>query len=157
MKIREASIRDIDSVVKLITAMLQDMASYGGHVLKEGVELSLQLRAHFTDVSRKENHIFLLAVQQGTKDGPIGVVEASLVNLDEVFQPKSVLHIHSMYVKPSYREEGIGRRLLEAALEWGKWKGCTEAELNVLARNPARKLYEEAGFMVFELEMRLEL
>ena len=68
-----------------------------------------------------------------------------------------VLHIHSIYVEPSHRGEGIGQRLLEAVLEWGRGKGCVEAELSVLARNPANKLYENAGFEVFELEMRLGL
>jgi GNAT superfamily N-acetyltransferase len=156
MKLREATIRDIDSVVDLIKAMLQDMASYGGHALNEESEISLRLRTHFTDVSEKEDHIFLLAVLEG-KEEPVGVIEASVVCPHEILQPKSVLHLHSIYVEPSCRGEGIGRRLLAAALEWGRGKGCVEAELNVLARSPARKLYASAGFEVFELEMRLGL
>ncbi len=157
MELREATIRDIDSVVNLIKAMLQDMVSYGGHALNKGGEISLQLQTHFLDVSEKEDHIFLLAVSEGTEEETVGVIEASVVCPPEIFQPKSVLHIHSIYVEPSHRGEGIGQRLLEAALEWGRGKGCVEAELNVLARNPANKLYENAGFEVFELEMRLEL
>ena len=157
MELRKATIRDIDSVVDLIEAMLQDMASYGGHALNEMSEIRLQLRTHFTDASERDDHIFLLAVPQGAEEDPVGVVEASVVCPHEVFQPKSALHIHSIYVAPSYRGEGVGRKLLEAALEWGRGKGCAEAELNVLAGNPARKLYEDAGFDVFELEMRLGL
>lgn len=36
-------------------------------------------------------------------------------------------------------------------------RGCVGAELNVLASNPARELYESVGFEVSELKMRLEL
>lgn len=157
MKLREATILDIDFVVNLIKAMLQDMSSYGGHVLNEEREISLQLQTHFTDVSKKEDHIFLLTVSEGIEEEPVGVIEASVVCPSEIFQPKSVLHIHSIYVEPSHRGEGIGQRLLEAVLEWGREKGCVEAELSVLARNPAKKLFENAGFEVFELEMRLGL
>jgi len=45
--------------------------------------------------------------------------------------------------------------LLEAVLEWGREKGCAEAELNMLVSNPARRLYEKLGFKEFQLEMRL--
>ena len=105
MELREATIRDTDSVVELIKSMVQDMASYGGHALNEGSEISLQLHTHFKEVSKKENHIFLLAVPEGTEDKSVGVIEASVVCPPEIFQPKSVLHIHSIYVEPSRRGE----------------------------------------------------
>jgi aminoglycoside 6'-N-acetyltransferase I len=90
-------------------------------------------------------------------EGPVGIVEASVVSSYEIYRPKSVLHIRSLYVKPSSRGQGIGRKLLEAALEWGRGKGCQEVDLNVLLSNPARKLYESLGFTGFELKMRLGL
>jgi GNAT superfamily N-acetyltransferase len=99
----------------------------------------------------------VVATVGGGEEEPAGVVEASVVSPEGVFRPKAVVHIHSLYVKPGYRGEGIARRLLEEALDWGRGRGCLEAELNVLAKNPARRLYERAGFEVAELEMRLEL
>jgi hypothetical protein len=33
MKLREATVQDIDAVVELVTAMLQEMASHGGQAL----------------------------------------------------------------------------------------------------------------------------
>jgi ribosomal protein S18 acetylase RimI-like enzyme len=157
MRLRKATTQDVDSVVSLILAMLQDMASYGSHTLNEEGQVSSRLRARFTDVSEEENHVFLLAVQEGAEEEIVGVVEASTVSAYDVFRPKLVLHIHSIYVRPNHREQGLGRMLLEAALGWGKGKACQEAELNVLVSNPARRLYESLGFEVFELEMRLEL
>lgn len=157
MKLRAATIRDTDFVVDLIKAMLQDMVSYGGHALNEEGKIDLQLRTYFRDISKKENHIFLLAISEKTEKEPMGLIETSVISSSAIFQPKSILHIHSIYVEPGHRREGIGQSLLKAALEWGRGKGCAEPELSVLARNPANKFYEDAGFEVFESEMRLEL
>jgi GNAT superfamily N-acetyltransferase len=157
MELVEATIRDLDSVTDFIRAMLQDMVSYGGHALNEDHEVSLQLETRFTEACETEDHVFLLAVGEGAEGGPVGVIEASVGRPTRSFYPMSVLHIHSIYVEPSYRRAGIGQRLLQAALEWGRGKGCEEAELNVLVRNPARMLYEDAGFEVFELELRRKL
>ncbi len=55
--------------------------------------------------------------------------------------------IHDLYVRPSWRRRGIGRRLLEEALERMKTKGTKCIELYVLSTyTPAIKLYEKLGF-----------
>ena len=43
--------------------------------------------------------------------------------------------------------KGIAKSLLQKAEEWSKEKGITRLELTVVEENePARKLYEKAGF-----------
>jgi GNAT superfamily N-acetyltransferase len=157
VKLREATVQDIDAVVDLVTAMLHEMASYGGHVLDEEARVRSLLRTRFTDSLETENHVYVVAPVEGEEERLAGVVEASVVSPHEVFRPKWLVHVHSLYVQPRHRGEGIGRRLLEEALDWGRGRGCAEAELNVLARNPACKLYQSVGFEVSQLEMRLEL
>jgi ribosomal protein S18 acetylase RimI-like enzyme len=157
MRLREATVQDVDTVVDLVTAMLQEMASLGGHALDEEARARAWLRARFAHSVEKEDHVYVVAVAGRGEEELAGVVEASVVSPEGVFRPKAVVHIHSLYVEPGYRGEGIARRLLEEALDWGRRKGCLEAELNVLANNPARRLYERAGFEVAQLEMRLVL
>lgn len=157
MKLREATVQDIDAVVDLVTAMLQEMASHGGHALDEEARARSLLRTRFTDGLEKEDHVYVVAPVEGEEEELAGMVEASVVSPYGVFRSKSVVHVHSLYVQPRYRGQGTGRRLLEEALDWGRGRGCVEAELNVLAGNPARRLYEGEGFEVFELKMRLEL
>ena len=156
LKIREASRTDVDAVVDLITAMLREMASYSRRGLSEEDQVRSQLQGRFLDSCKKQHHAYLIAAV-GDEDDLAGIVEGSLVSLDEIFCSKLVLHVHSLYVRPCYRRHGIGRRLLEEALEWGRDRGCVEAELSVLHRNPAHELYESMGFAVAELEMRLDL
>lgn len=55
--------------------------------------------------------------------------------------------IYDLYVRPSWRRRGIGRGLLEKALERMKIKGTKCVQLYVLSTNtPAIKLYEKLGF-----------
>lgn len=151
----KATVQDTNVVVHLIEAMLQEMTSHGGHALEDDV--TPKLRARFTESLQTEDHVYLLASTAGPAEEPVGVVEASVVSPYQIFRYRPVLHVHSLYVKPHYREQGIGRMLLRAALAWGRERGCEQAELNVLPANPARRLYESLGFQVFELKMRLEL
>ena len=52
-----------------------------------------------------------------------------------------------LMVAESHRRQGIGRRLLETAVEWAEETGVTKLELHVFPWNePAIKLYEQFGF-----------
>jgi RimJ/RimL family protein N-acetyltransferase len=52
-----------------------------------------------------------------------------------------------LMVAASHRRRGIGRSLLEAAVEWASGAGVKKLELHVFPHNePAIRLYEEFGF-----------
>lgn len=157
MVLREATAEDVDSVVHLVGAMLRDMASYGGRALDAEDQVESELRAHFTGGLGDRDHVVLLVALEGSEKAPVGVIEASVRPPHSIFRSRRVLHIHSIYVDPGRRREGIGHTLLDAALEWGREAGCVEAELNVLVNNPARRLYERTGFEVLEVKMSREL
>lgn len=72
-------------------------------------------------------------------------------------QPMKLQHkvfIWGMYVTPSHRNRGIGRQLLEKAIEHAsKTEGVLQAYLGVNAENSAAiALYKAAGFQAFGLE-----
>jgi RimJ/RimL family protein N-acetyltransferase len=53
-----------------------------------------------------------------------------------------------LMVASGYRRRGIGRALLERAVEWARGVGVRKLELHVFPYNePAIKLYEEFGFV----------
>ncbi|MDJ0663342.1 MAG: GNAT family N-acetyltransferase [Acidimicrobiia bacterium] len=59
-----------------------------------------------------------------------------------------LLDVGSMWVEPEVRRNGIGRRLLANAVEWGVSVGAVRAELWVGKDNTAaQRLYEQAGFV----------
>jgi GNAT superfamily N-acetyltransferase len=58
-----------------------------------------------------------------------------------------LLDVGSMWVEPENRRQGIGRRLLAHAVEWGVGSGAKRAELWVTRENTAAwGLCQQAGF-----------
>lgn len=54
--------------------------------------------------------------------------------------------IISLYVFPAYRKKGVGKQLMEHALNELKNQGFQKVQLNVYLGNPAKNLYEKMGF-----------
>lgn len=62
-------------------------------------------------------------------------------------QPDRVLIIHLLCVRPSKAGQGIGKKLIQFAIEEGKRKNCTTVRLDTGAQNiPAATLYKKLGF-----------
>jgi ribosomal protein S18 acetylase RimI-like enzyme len=60
-----------------------------------------------------------------------------------------VLVLNGLAVDPARQGAGIGRLLVEAAVERARHRGARKLTLRVLAGNvPARRLYESCGFVV---------
>ena len=60
-----------------------------------------------------------------------------------------VRQIQGLAVDPGQRGRGIGRMLVDAAVEWASGHGARRVTLRVLSSNaPARRLYAAAGFTV---------
>ena len=58
------------------------------------------------------------------------------------------VHIQNLAVHPAHRRGGLGRRLLERALEEGRVRGATAALLEVRRSNEAaQSLYRALGFV----------
>lgn len=80
-------------------------------------------------------------------------VPAGYASLDGVAVGRGVpqgewLGVYTMAVAPEARRRGLGRRVLQALLTWGRAQGCERTYLVVVERNgPARSLYEAEGFV----------
>lgn len=60
-----------------------------------------------------------------------------------------VLEITGMAVDPPHQRMGVGRRLLEAAVDEARRRGSRKLSLRVLGSNErARRLYEKCGFVI---------
>ncbi len=75
---------------------------------------------------------------------PVGI--ATCFRGFSTFAARPLLNVHDLSVLPSHRGQGIGRQLLEAVAAKAQELGCCKLTLEVLEGNPARRLYEAAGF-----------
>jgi ribosomal protein S18 acetylase RimI-like enzyme len=78
-------------------------------------------------------------------DGPDGF--AQLRFRPTVYSDGLDAYLEELYVVPSLRGQGLGRALLEAAMETSRAEGATRMDLGTAETDvAARKLYESTGF-----------
>lgn len=68
-------------------------------------------------------------------------------------------YLDSMYVDPSFRRSGVGRRLLENIIDFARVNGTPSIQLDVLGSNiSAERFYRELGFCtkMFTLEKEID-
>ncbi len=79
-------------------------------------------------------------------EGPDGFAELRLRRSKLAAGPDA--YLEELYVAPDLRGKGLGRALLEAAIELARAEGAGQIELGTSEDDvAARKLYESAGFI----------
>ena len=77
---------------------------------------------------------------------PVGFVACD-TNWFSRYEGEKVAEIHEIVVHPDYQGKGIGARLIETALEYGKSRGRRISELWVGVTNErAKRFYKRLGF-----------
>jgi ribosomal-protein-alanine N-acetyltransferase len=107
---------------------------------------------HFRDALRNapRSRILLLRAPFDAADAGRGVHAYSVVQAvaDE-------MHVHNLAVDPLRRRRGLGRLLMELALDWGRRRGARRAFLEVRPTNAAAlALYGSLGFRTVSLRRR---
>lgn len=89
----------------------------------------------------------------GAWDGERLVGSAGLLRMAPLKQLHKAV-TWGVYVAPTQRGSGLGRRLMGAVLEEaGRWQGVRQALLTVAEDNPAaQRLYESLGFVAYGRE-----
>jgi ribosomal protein S18 acetylase RimI-like enzyme len=94
-----------------------------------------------------------LAKGSSLSSNNVGKAVANINPLEKIFIEKTRLHLSAIYTVPDARRQGVARQLIQKVLEWGKQMNAEEADLNVLAANPAWNLYKKLGFDLHEVSL----
>jgi len=91
----------------------------------------------------------ILVAEEGSQF--IGWVEVALRDYAEGCQTSPVGYLEGWYVVPTHRQSGIGRKLVEAAEDWARAKGCTEMASDTETHNtPSQQAHLHLGYQEVE-------
>ncbi len=123
-------------------AVLAEAAAEGGRVATEW-PFDVTVRARMLRGSLLSGNV------EGWVAYDNGVVVADFT----IFNPREDEPFFGMVVQYSHRRLGIGRALIERALQWARERGKSALRLRVFPDNaPARALYLATGFVEVKLE-----
>ena len=130
----QARPEETDAVIALLTAQLEE------HAIPLAPEL---LAAAVDGALADDGRALVLLAREGGR--PIRVAYLSFQWTLE--RGGRVMWLEELYVLPERRGKGIGQRLLDAALEGGRARGCLAVELEGEgSHSRAANLYARAGF-----------
>jgi ribosomal protein S18 acetylase RimI-like enzyme len=132
--VRRATPGDADAVARLLQDFQEEFDE-----TSPGVEA---LAERYADLIRNRDMTVLLA-----GEGPDGFAQIRYRPWVYSAGPQAHSYLEELYVVPSLRGRGIGRALLETAMETARNEGATHMELGTSEDDrEARSLYERAGF-----------
>lgn len=138
VRIRRIGPADASMLRELRLRSIADSPDAFGQPLQEArARPPTEWRRHARQASHGHHRTWLIA------EGPAGSV--GLVQGRR--RPPSTLLLFSMWVAPSARRAGVGRRLVEGLEDWGRRWRASETVLWVMGANlPALDFYRDLGF-----------
>lgn len=147
LSVREATPRDLDSVVTLRLALLRE---YPGHPVYGRLRTDAAARARelFSAQLRSTMEMILLAFIDGEVAGILRCVESLGSPL---LDPARYAYVSSVYVLPEHRRQGVLRAMLATAERWARARGLDQMRLhNVAGSQLAETAWSALGFDVVE-------
>jgi len=132
--IREATENDLSEILALYAGIEND---------KSGSLDLLSARKQFEKMKSYPNYSIYVAEKDGTI---VGTFELLIMdNLAHSGKPSAI--VEDVVVNENVRSTGIGRRMMQFAMEISKQQGCYKLMLSSnLSRERAHKFYDDLGF-----------
>lgn len=148
MTIRIATIEDLDQLVAFAKSLFIDTYEH----LNNPTDFQAYLNQAFAKEQfqlemGQPDSTFLIVEEEGNW---LGYFKINLNVADGGLPPSECLELERIYVEPQQRGRGIGKKMIQRAIEIGKVHGKQYLWLGVWQRNPAAiAFYEKVGFLKF--------
>ena len=153
MKIRPASLQDLEDIQALYKALIADMA----RLQPAYFQPTAQDEAFIRSVLESEAGDILLATEDHRVLG-FALVQEQTTPPYPCFVFHRYAYLMDIVTAPGHRGKGVGKALLRAAEEWATLRKCEYIELSVLTENQGGiALYEKTGFKEYTKVMRKSL
>lgn len=142
--IRNAEEKDVAVMVSLLRDLFSIEADFTPDLEKQVAGLNML-------ISQPSHGVIKVAINN---DGTlVGMVSAQLVI--STAQGAYSAWVEDMVVDAGFRQQGVGKQLLSAVLDWAREKGATRAQLLVDIENPsALGYYRHLGWEATQLNAR---
>lgn len=145
MDIRRPSLSDVDELVEMWLSLADSQRAYGSHLLVA------ENRSHIRETIA--HYVVADQLRVASADELCGFVMFT-VEVARYEQDVERGLIENVYVEPTFRGEGVGTALLDAAEEALRSTGVDVIAIEVLADNEApRRLYRNHGYSPHRLEL----
>lgn len=150
--IRTATIDDLKEIQNLNYKLFELEYNYFDSNLNTNWTFSKVGENYFKDII--ENGVVLVAVDNNKIIGYL----AGSINIQLSYMTNSLAELDNCYIEEAYRNQGIGKKLLESFKECCIKKGIKEIKVTASAKNiNARKFYEKNNFEDFEMTYKMKI
>jgi ribosomal protein S18 acetylase RimI-like enzyme len=153
--VRDARFDENRYIMEMTRLMVCEMEQYGGRQATTDESTWSEHAVRIAAELKEDNFKYLIAEAADSKR--IGLGGARINALGGVLAPKKIVHISVVYVLPNFRRTGVASKLMSQMLDWGRHTGGDYFDLNVVAGNPARSLYQKFGFSDAAINMTLPI
>lgn len=150
--IRKANENDLEDIRKLNYKLFELEYNYFDPALNMEWTFSSIGENYFKDTIK--NGIVLLAIEDNKIIGYL----AGSINIKLSYVTKTLAELDNCYVEEEYRNQGIGKQLLEEFKKYCLSQGIEEIKVTCSAKNTnARKFYESNKFENFEITYKMKI
>jgi len=143
MKIRAATQNDIEALSSLLT----EFFAYNANLEPMYCNANIESGEYPKTIIESDDADFLIAEENGIVLGFIHINQAKTPPYDSIV-PHNYAEIMAFMVTASFRQQGIGDKLIEAAKKWSVERNLDYIELTSLANaKEATGFYDKQGFV----------
>lgn len=159
--VRRAEPRDLEALGGLGASLMRVHYAFDERRFMAPGEQPEKGYARFLDAQMADTSMLVLVAERATSGSSraiVGYVYAGIEPASFKELRERAGYVHDLLVADGARGEGVGPRLLEAAVAWLREQGMPRVLLWTAARNEhARALFEAHGFKATMIEMTREL
>lgn len=144
MAIRALTVDDVDVYREVrLRALRSDPGAFSSKYADNLEYDDATWRSRLTGFAGRPGQVFVDVNDDGDGDGTVGMVGVGLTE-----EPAEAI-LWGMWVDPSVRGTGVGRRLVDATVVWARAHGASSVVLFVMGANAgAVDMYERCGFVL---------
>jgi len=153
MEVRIATINDVE----LLCTLLTEFYAYNAKLQPMYCNVAIEDGKYPTSIIESDDSDFIIAVSGGKLIGFIHITKTETPSYSAVV-PHKYAEIIAFMVTASFREQGVGSKLLDFAKLWSKDKNLEYIELvSLINATEANLFYDKNKFSTMSLVKRLEL